>query len=350
MDGFEGKTERARYDYPFAEPPAVGTTLEVAPGVRWVRMPLPFSLKWINLWLIEDGDGWTVVDTGIPNSETKAHWRTIFENELQGRPIKRVIVTHMHPDHIGLAGWMTRKWQCELWITRLEYIQCRMLVADTGREAPQAGIDFYRAAGWAQEDLDRYVERFGGFGKAVSQLPDSFRRLSDGQEISIGDRTWRIVTGCGHSPDHACLWQPELNVLISGDQILPRISSNVSVFPTEPEANPLQDWLDSCAKLKSVVPADVLTLPSHNEPFRGAHKRLDALIEGHETGMKRVLQRLEEPKRALELFPALFARPIDKDSLGMATGETIAHLNCLKGRGLVTSVHAGGTTLYRRAT
>lgn len=350
MDGFEGKTERARYDYPFAEPPEVGTTLEVAPGVRWVRMPLPFSLKWINLWLIEDGDGWTVVDTGIPNSETKAHWRTIFENELGGRPIKRVIVTHMHPDHIGLAGWMTRKWQCELWITRLEYIQCRMLVADTGREAPQAGIDFYRAAGWEQEDLDRYVERFGGFGKAVSQLPDSFRRLSDGQDIQIGERTWRIVTGCGHSPDHACLWQPELNVLISGDQILPRISSNVSVFPTEPEANPLQDWLDSCAKLKSIVPADVLTLPSHNEPFRGAHKRLDALIDGHETGMKRVLQRLEEPKKALELFPALFARPIDKDSLGMATGETIAHLNCLKGRGLVTSVHAGGTTLYRRAT
>jgi glyoxylase-like metal-dependent hydrolase (beta-lactamase superfamily II) len=350
MDGFEGKTERARYDYPFAEPPAVGTTLEVAPGVRWVRMPLPFSLKWINLWLIEDGDGWTVVDTGIPNSETKGHWRTIFENELGGRPIKRVIVTHMHPDHIGLAGWMTRKWQCELWITRLEYIQCRMLVADTGREAPQAGIDFFRAAGWAQEDLDRYVERFGGFGKAVSQLPDSFRRLSDGQEILIGERTWRIVTGCGHSPDHACLWQPDLNVFISGDQILPRISSNVSVFPTEPEANPLQDWLDSCAKLKGIVPADVLTLPSHNEPFRGAHKRLDALIEGHETGMKRLLSRLDEPKKALDLFPALFARPIDKDSLGMATGETIAHLNCLKARGLVTSVLNDGTRLYRRAS
>ncbi len=350
MDGFEGKTERARYEYPFEEPPAVGTTIEVAPGVRWVRMPLPFSLKWINLWLIEDGDGWTVVDTGIPNSETKSLWRTIFENELQGRPIKRVIVTHMHPDHIGLAGWMTRKWQCELWITRLEYIQCRMLVADTGREAPQAGIDFFRAAGWAQEDLDRYVERFGGFGKAVSQLPDSFRRLSDWQEVLIGERTWRIVTGCGHSPDHACLWQPDLNVFISGDQILPRISSNVSVFPTEPEANPLQDWLDSCAKLKGIVPADVLTLPSHNEPFRGAHNRLDALIKGHETGMTRLLSRLDEPKTALQLFPALFARPIDKDSLGMATGETIAHLNCMKSRGLVTSVLEDGTRLYRRAS
>jgi len=350
MDGFEGKTERARYDYPFAEPPTPGTTMEVAPGVCWVRMPLPFSLKWINLWLLEDGDGWTVVDTGIPNSETKSHWRTIFENELGGRPVKRVIVTHMHPDHIGLAGWMTRKFQCELWITRLEYIQCRMLVADTGREAPQAGVDFYRAAGWAQEDLDRYVERFGGFGKAVSQLPDSFRRLSDGQEISIGGRTWRIVTGCGHSPDHACLWQPDLNIFISGDQILPRISSNVSVFPTEPEANPLQDWLDSCRKLKGIVPADVLTLPSHNEPFYGAHKRLDALIDGHETGMKRLLSRLDEPKRAIDLFTALFARAIEPDSLGMATGETIAHLNCLKGRGLITSEHAAGTTLYRRAT
>jgi glyoxylase-like metal-dependent hydrolase (beta-lactamase superfamily II) len=349
MDGFEGKTERVRYDYPFAEPPQPGTTMEVAPGVRWVRMPLPFSLKWINLWLLEDGDGWTVVDTGIPNSETKAHWRTIFEKELQGRPVKRIIVTHMHPDHIGLAGWMSRKWQCDLWITRLEYVTCRMLVADTGREAPEAGVKFYRAAGWAQEDLDKYVDRFGGFGKAVSQLPDAFQRLSDGDEIPIGGRTWQVVTGCGHSPDHACLWQRDLNIFISGDQILPRISSNVSVFPTEPEADPLEDWLQSCAKLRALVPEDVLVLPAHNEPFRGAHKRLDALIAGHEMGMKRVLQRLDEPKRAVDLFAALFARAIDKDVLSMATGETIAHLNCLKGRGLVTSVQDGGTMLYRRA-
>ncbi len=349
MDGFEGKTERQRYDYPVAEPPQPGTSLEVAPGVRWVRMPLPFSLKWINLWLLEDGDGWTVVDTGIPNSETKAHWRRIFETELQGRPVKRIIVTHMHPDHIGLAGWMSRKWQCDLWITRLEYVTCRMLVADTGREAPEAGVKFYRAAGWAQEELDKYVDRFGGFGKAMSQLPDAFHRLNDNDEISIGGRTWQVVTGCGHSPDHACLWQRDLNIFISGDQILPRISSNVSVFPTEPEADPLSDWLRSCAKLRALIPADVLVLPAHNEPFRGAHRRLEALIDGHETGMKRVLQRLDEPKRAVDLFTALFARAIDKDSFGMATGETIAHLNCLKGRGLVTSVQEGGTMLYRRA-
>ena len=355
MDGFEGKTARQRYDYPFAEPPAPATTLEVAPGVRWVRMPLPFSLKWINLWLMEDGDGWTVIDTGIPNSETKAHWRTLFAMDavsggLDGKPIKRVIVTHMHPDHIGLAGWITRKFQCDLWITRLEYVTCRMLVADTGREAPDAGVKFYRAAGWSQEDLDKYVDRFGGFGKAVSQLPDAFHRLNDNDEISIGGRTWRIVTGCGHSPDHACLWQRDLNIFISGDQILPRISSNVSVFPTEPEADPLSDWLRSCAKLRDLLPEDVLVLPSHNEPFSGVHKRLEALIDGHELGMRRLLSRLDEPRKVIDLFTALFARTIEKDSLGMATGETLAHLNCLRGRGQVVCVQDGGTTLYRRAT
>ena len=350
MDGFEGKTERARYDYPFAEPPAEGTTLEVAPGVRWVRMPLPFALKWINLWLLDDGDGWVVVDTGIPSSETKADWRRIFETDLVGKPVKRVIVTHMHPDHIGLAGWMTRKWSCDLWITRLEYVMCRMLVADTGREAPEAGVKFYRAAGWDQEDLDRYVERFGGFGKAVSQLPDSFHRLEDNQELVIGGRVWRIVTGSGHSPDHACLYCPDLNVMISGDQLLPRISSNVSVFPTEPDGNPLEDWLRSCAKLKAAIPDDALILPSHNEPFYGAHKRLDALVHGHELAMTRILDRLDEPKRVVDLFGAIFARPIGPDILGMATGEAFAHLNCLIGRGLVTSVRHDGTLHYSRAS
>lgn len=350
MDGFEGKTERARYVYPFEAPPEPGTTMEVAPGVRWVRMPLPFALKWINLWLLDDGDGWTVVDTGIPTSETKAHWRQIFDSDLAGKPVKRVIVTHMHPDHVGLAGWMTRKWSCDLWMTRLEYVTCRMLVADTGREAPEAGVKFYRAAGWAQEDLDRYVEKFGGFGKAVSQLPDAFHRLEDGQELTIGGRVWRIVTGSGHSPDHACLFCPDLNVLISGDQILPRISSNVSVFPTEPDGNPLEDWLRSCTKLKSAIPADALVLPAHNEPFYGAHKRLDALVDGHELTLRRILDRLDQPKRAVDLFTAMFARTIGPDVLGMATGETIAHLNCLKRRGLVMSIQDGGTQLYSRVS
>ncbi len=349
MDGFETKTGKARYEYPFEAPPEPGTTLEVAPGVLWIRMPLPFSLKWINLWALEDGDGWTIVDTGMPTSETKTHWRTLFAGALKDKPVKRVIVTHMHPDHVGLAGWMTRKFQCDLWMTRLEYITCRTLVADTGRDAPEAGIKFYRDAGWDEPSLDRYAEKFGGFGRAVTQLPDAFHRLSDEQEIEIGGRIWTIVTGSGHSPHHACLWCKELNVFISGDQILPRISSNVSVFPTEPEADPLTDWLDSCAKLREMLPEDVLVLPAHNEPFIGGPKRVQALIDGHERSLGRIVERLDEPKRAIDLFTAMFARKIEPDSLGMATGETIAHLNCLRGRGLVERKCIDGTILYSRA-
>ncbi len=166
----------------------------------------------------------------------------------------RVIVTHMHPDHIGMAGWITRKFGCRLWITRLEYLMCRVLSADTGREAPEDALRFYRAAGWDQDALDTYQSRFGGFGKALHALPDSFRRLTDGEEIAIGDHVWRVVVGNGHSPEHACLYCPALKLMISGDQVLPRISSNVSVFPTEPDGDPLRDWLTSLARIKTRVP------------------------------------------------------------------------------------------------
>ncbi|MGE3866890.1 MAG: MBL fold metallo-hydrolase, partial [Hyphomonadaceae bacterium] len=303
---------------------------------------------WINLWLIEDGDGWALVDTGIGTDETRAHWRTILANQLGGRPITRVIVTHMHPDHIGLAGWMTRKFQCPLWISRLEYLTCRALAADTGHEAPEDGVRFYRAAGWNEEALDSYRVRFGGFGKGLSRLPDSYHRIRDGEEIEIGGRIWRVIAGSGHSPEHACLFQPDLNLFISGDQLLPRISSNVSVFPTEPDADPLSEWIASCAKLRDALPQDVLVLPAHNEPFRGAKERLAYLIDGHERSMDRVEKRLrEKPRRAVDLFGALFARAIDSDLLSMATGETLAHLNCMVGRGRARrTLGADGVALY----
>jgi glyoxylase-like metal-dependent hydrolase (beta-lactamase superfamily II) len=241
----------------------------------------------------------------------------------------------MHPDHMGLAGWISRKFGADLWMSRLEYITGRMLVADTGRDAPQEGVTFYRAAGWDEDAIDSYKIRFGGFGKAVSRVPDSYHRISDGDVVNIGGRAWKVVTGNGHSPEHVCLWQEELKLFISGDQVLPRISSNVSVFPTEPEGDPLADWISSCHKLRGAIPDDVLTLPAHNEPFEGLHERLVNLIEGHERALVRVLSRLkQEPRRAVDLFGALFARKIGPDLLGMATGEAIAHANCLIGRGL----------------
>jgi glyoxylase-like metal-dependent hydrolase (beta-lactamase superfamily II) len=338
MDGLEDAVAdavaRPKLEYPFGEPPGAGETREVAPGVIWVRMPLPFVLQWINLWLVEDGEGYALVDTGIATEATREHWRAVFERVLKGRPITRVICTHMHPDHVGLAGWITRKFQCRLWMSRLEYVTCRMLLADTGREAPEEGLRFYRAAGWNEDALDSYRVRFGGFGKAVSRLPDGFRRMRDGETIEIGGRPWTVVTGNGHSPEHVCLWQRDIGVFISGDQILPRISSNVSVFPTEPDGDPLTDWLESCAKVDATVDGEPLVLPAHNEPFFGLRARARNLIEGHERALARMEKRLQTgEKRAVDLFGALFARSIGADILNMATGETIAHLNCLIARG-----------------
>jgi glyoxylase-like metal-dependent hydrolase (beta-lactamase superfamily II) len=234
-------------------------------------------------------------------------------------------------------------------MTRLEYITCRMLVADTGRPAPDDALRFYRAAGWDEEALERYRARFGMFGMAVSRLPESFTRVSDGDVIRIGDGDWRVIVGSGHSPEHACLYREADGVLISGDQVLPRISSNVSVFPTEPEANPLAEWIASCRKLAEVLPGDTLVLPSHNEPFYGLHERLDALVKGHERGLGRLEQRLDEPQRAVDVYGALFARPISGDNQSMATGEAIAHLNFLRMQGRVQrTITPEGVALYSR--
>jgi glyoxylase-like metal-dependent hydrolase (beta-lactamase superfamily II) len=340
MDGLEDADAaparvKPQLVYPLGDPPPAGEAREIGPGVYWVRMPLPFALQWINLWLIEDGEGWTIVDTGVAIEQSREYWRKIFDETLKGKPVTRVICTHMHPDHMGLAGWICRKFGATLWMSRLEYITGRMLVADTGREAPEEGVKFYRAAGWDEDAIDSYKIRFGGFGKAVSRVPDAYKRIADGDVIEIGGRPWRVITGNGHCPEHVCLWQEELKLFISGDQVLPRISSNVSVFPTEPDGDPLSDWIASCNKLRESMPNDVLVLPSHNEPFIGLHERLENLVDGHERTLTRVLSRLrQEPRRAIDLFGALFARKIGPDLLGMATGETIAHLNCLIERGL----------------
>ncbi len=345
---------RARDDrgliYPFETKPEPGETIEVAPGVFWLRMKLPFQLNHINLWLIDDGDGWTIVDTGVNDEATKASWEQVFASRLGGRPVTRVIVTHLHPDHVGLAGWLVERFDCPLLMSRTDYLLCRTLVMDTGKEAPEEGIRFYRAAGFPEEAIAKYRERFGGFGMGVHRLPQSFRRLREGDVLTIGAREWRIVTGAGHAPEHVCLHCPELNVVISGDQILPRISSNVSVFPTEPDANPLQDWLDSCARLRDLLPADVLVLPAHNEPFRNARKRLQDLIDGHEEGMRKLVDLCREPKRAVDVFPALFRSRITGGNYIMATGESLAHLNCLVARGAIVRTRTGeGVDLYAAA-
>lgn len=339
MDGTLRKTpKKPGLEYPHGDfRPDIGTAFQVAPGIEWVSMPLPLSLKFINLWLIDDGDGWSIVDTGMPLPETKDAWRAILKDRVTAdKPLKRVFVTHMHPDHVGNAGWLSRKYGATLWMSRLEYTTCRMLVSDTGREAPPAGINFYIKAGWNDEQLDNYRSRFGGFGRGVSQLPDTFIRLEDEMTFEMAGERWTVIVGNGHSPEHACLYCEALNVVISGDQLLPKISSNVSVHPTEPEANPLNDWIKSCEKLIAMLPEDVLVLPAHNEPFRGAHKRLQHLIDGHEVALDRLMSRLEKNEMTVpETFVSLFGRKISLGEMGLASGEAIAHLNYLRRKGLV---------------
>ncbi len=332
--------------YPFATVPARGAAVEVAPGVLWLRMPLPIALDHINVWALEDGESWTIVDTGMHTALAVEVWQQIFAGPLGNRPVGRVICTHMHPDHVGMAGWLTRRFECRLWMSRLEYVICRMLVADAHREAPADGVRFYRAAGWDEAAIEAYRAGFGGFGRHIHELPDSFHRLSDGDEIVIGGRRWLAVVGRGHSPEHVCLYCPELEVMIAGDQVLPKITSNVSVFPTEPDADPLAEWLNSIAAIGQRVPDTVLVLPAHKEPFRGLHARLGELNAWHEGALRRVLAALREPKRAIDVFPAMFRRNVSH-ALQLATGECIAHLNCLRGRGLIECEQVDGIAWYR---
>jgi len=315
--------------YEFSERPGSGTVMPVAPGIKWLRMPLPFALGHINLWLLEDDDGWAIVDTGVCTDESQEIWQQAIADGMENRPATRIIVTHLHPDHAGCAGWLTEKLDVELLMSREEYLLCRILVSDTGRSAPQAGIRFYKAAGYSQKELDTYQKRFGTFGQYVSPLPESYRRLMDGDVLIIGANEWQVVVGRGHSPEHACLYCANLNLLISGDQLLPTISSNVSVHPTEPAANPLLDWITSLRDLKERISEDVLVLPAHGKPFRGAYVRLDQLIREHDTGLAALLKICKEPRRAIDVFPALFKARITGSNLMLATGESIAHLNYL---------------------
>lgn len=327
--------------YPLAAP-LPRHSVEVATGVRWIRLPMPFKLDHINVWAIDTTDGWVLVDTGLNSPDTVADWLALTAQGPLSRPLEGVYATHMHPDHIGLAGWFTRRTGVPLHMSRLEYLSCRVLHADTNREAPRDGVRFCRRAGWSEAAIEGYRSRFGSFGKPIHALPESYRRLQDGQQVRLGEQDWRIITTGGHSPEHVCLYCPDLKLLISGDQVLPKISSNVSVFASEPQANPLQEWYASLGKLMSGVPDDVLVLPSHNEPFYGLHERLDSLKAGQDRALDRLRGSLAAgPQRIVDAFVPLFGRPIgeqDAYQLSLATGEATACMNYLIARRVVKCV------------
>ncbi len=344
-----GRWKPTVIDYPFDETPEDGATMPVADGMHWLRMPLPFSLGHINLWLLEEDSGWAIVDTGIHTEFSKQIWYDTIAAVMGEKPIRHVVVTHLHPDHVGCAGWLTDEFGIDLWMTRDEYLLCRVLVADTGRVAPEEGVTFYHAAGFPPEALHQYKKMFGMFGKYVAQLPEAYRRLKEGDRLEFAGHTWEVLIGRGHSPEHACFFDAERKLLISGDQILPTISSNVSVYPTEPGANPLRDWIESLRKLKTRLPEDVLVFPAHGRPFRGVHPRLDVMIQEHLDGLDALLDLCKKPQRVLDVFPALFKGRITDSNLIMATGESVAHLNYLIDEGAIAAeADADGVLWYQR--
>ncbi|AKJ31395.1 MBL fold metallo-hydrolase [Caldimonas brevitalea] len=328
-----------RLEYPLGDRlPEPGHTIEVAPGVRWLRMGLPFALDHINLWLLRDQadgpdgavQGWTIVDCGITNDATREAWERVFEHELDGLPVLRVIVTHMHPDHIGLAHWLTERWGCRLWISATDFNAARIASQSTTGYGGDAAARFFASHGLNDaESIGKVRARSNYYATMVPQVPTQFRRLMDGLELRIGAHGWRCIAGYGHAPEHMSLYCDELKVLISGDMLLPRISTNVSVFDVEPEGNPLPLYLRSLRALEPLH-HDTLVLPAHGRPFRGLHERVQQLLTHHDERFAEVRQACaQSPCSAADLLPVMFKRKLDLHQTTFAIGEAIAHLHAL---------------------
>lgn len=335
--------------HPFAQPPAPGLLTEVAPGIHWIRMPLPFALDHINLWALDDRDGWTLIDTGVANDDTKAIWETLFTGPLAGKPVTRLVCTHFHPDHMGLSGWLCDRWGIPLVATQAEWLYGRMLCLDHEGEYLANQVEFYRRAGWSAEQLEALSWRGNTYRPRVAPIPTRYHRIAEGDVLRIGGRGWRVVIGQGHAPEHASLWCAEANVLISGDQVLPRISPIIGVWPQEPDADPLGLFLESLLRFKD-MPADCLALPSHGLPFHGLRHRVEDLRHHHDARLERTLEACAQPVTALDVLRVLFRRELDAWQVGFATGETLAHLNHLWHRGSIKrEANADGVHLYHQA-
>ncbi|RYX93131.1 MAG: MBL fold metallo-hydrolase [Comamonadaceae bacterium] len=353
-------------DYPFGETlPPRGHAVEVAPGIRWVRMALPFALDHINLWLLRDElegrAGWTIVDCCVASDDAKACWEQVFENSLDGLPVLRVLVTHMHPDHIGLAQWLCERWstadhECRLWISATDYGVARMSASSISGFGGEAAAVFFTLHGATDPTLVESIRtRSNYYASLVPGVPDSYRRLMDGLVVRIGGRDWTCISGYGHAPEHIALYCADasepgapgaLPVLVSGDMVLPRISTNISVYDMEPEGNPLQLFLDSIEKYLP-LPAATLTLPSHGKPFRGLHTRIGQLQDHHRDRLAEVVEACRASAcSAADIVPVMFRRQLDAHQTTFAMGEALAHLHKLWLEGVLTRL-TGSDGVYR---
>lgn len=320
--------------YPFPEPPSEGAAVEVAPGIIWLRLPLPLALDHVNVFALDDGDGWTIVDTGMASNRTRAIWQGLIAGPLAGKPISRLIATHHHPDHLGLAGWFQDQ-GVELVTTRTAWLYARMLVLDEQARPSAESLRFQARAGVDAGTLAAKAgERPFNFRDAVAPMPLGFTRIAEGDILTAGGRRWQVRLGQGHAPDHATLWSLDDPVILGGDQFLATITPNIGVYPTEPEADPLSEWLASCRAFLPLA-ADQLVLPGHKLPFTGLGPRLHQIIASHEAALDRLEAHLASPAHAVGCFPALYRRKIGPAEFGLALAEAVAHLNCLLAQGRV---------------
>lgn len=336
--------------YPWPEPPAEGEAIEVAPGIFWMRLPLPMALDHVNIYALDEGDGWTVVDTGLQSRRTIAIWESLLSGPLQGRPVLRVILTHHHPDHVGMAGWLMARFGAELWTSRTAWLMARMLILDVEERPTPEALAYWRSAGM---DPDIYATRKAArplnFADTCAPLPVGYTRLREGDTITAAGRTWDVRMGNGHAPEHLTLWSRDCNLVIAGDQILPSISPNLGVYPTEPDADPVAEWLEACGRLAEHAHEDNLVLGGHKLPFTGLPLRMRQLIENHRGALTRLEAHLDQPRTAVECFAPLFKRRVDAGSYGHALVESVAHLNHLHKLGRITRhARADGAWLWQR--
>ncbi|HEY9104994.1 MBL fold metallo-hydrolase [Chitinimonas sp.] len=332
--------------YPHGEDaPAPGQALQVAPGVYWLKMPLPFALNHINLWLLEEGEGWCAVDAGYDTDLTRAHWQMLFDGAMAGRPLTRLVATHYHPDHIGLAGWLTERFGASFHISLGEYLLARAVWHDLPGFDVAAFNGHFARHGLPADKLAQFTERGNTYHWGVKQLPPSFNRLLAGQTLALGGSDWQTIVGHGHSPEHMVLWSADKGVLISGDMLLPKISTNVGAWAADPDGDALGQFLASLDRFLP-LPDDTLVLPSHGRPFRGIAARVAALKAHHEERLAVLLAAMDGPRTAVDLLPVLFGRMFDLYQTMFALAECIAHLNYLWHRGAVVR-EQGADGVYR---
>ncbi|WP_298905754.1 MBL fold metallo-hydrolase [uncultured Aliiroseovarius sp.] len=326
-----------KLDFPFPDAPGEGEAIEVAKGVLWARLPLPMALDHVNVFAFEDPEGWTIVDTGFDTGKTRRIWEKLLAGPLGGKPVVRVIVTHHHPDHVGLAGWFQRDHGAELVTTRTAWLFARMLLLDEQMEPVDETLAYWRAAGMDREVYEkRLTERPFNYADIVADMPLGFKRIKEGSRIHFGGRDWDVRIGNGHAPEHATLWSTDGELVIGGDQLLATISPNLGVYATEPDADPVGDWLEANERLKQYATPNQLVLPGHKLPFTGLPTRMRQLIDNHHSALRRLEEFLSEPHTAGECFPPLFKRDIKGGEYGLALVEAVGHLNHLLHEGRAT--------------